>query len=157
MSSTFGFTNSTAMSDVSIVPIDVKPVTNYGKIQDEPTVCALQNKTAPLDQGEVMTYRANELKEVSTCQVIQNPAKVRNGVQYVIKLDEILRTTDTDGNIVCDEPIVAYVTIRHQKSGNITAALVEQVYKRLQGAIYKEDGTTRFADLMRSALVPVED
>lgn len=157
MTSSFSFTNTTEMAGVSIVPINIKPVTNYGKVQDEPTVCMLQNRTAPLDQGELITYRANELKDVSTSQTIQNPAKVRNGVQYVVKVDEILRTTSSAGDIVCDEPVVAYITIRHQKSGNITSAIVESVFERLVGAVYKEDGTTRFSDLMRSALVPVEE
>lgn len=157
MPTNFGFTNTTAMTGVSAVPVEIKPVANYGKVQDEPTCVMLQNKTAPLDQGELLTYRHNEMKDVKSDQVIQNPAKVRNGVQYVIKLDEIIRTTDASGAIVCDEPVVAYITIRHQKSGNISSAIVTTVLLRLLGAIFKEDGTTRFDDLMRSALVPVED
>lgn len=157
MTSSYAFNNTTEMSNVTIKPVGIKPVTNYAKTVDEPTVAVLSNKTCPLDQGELLTYRANEMDHISTSLTIQNPTKVRNGVQYVVKLEEILRTKDTEGNIVSDEPVVAYLTVRHQKTGNISEALVNQVINRLMGAVYKSDGTTRIADLMRSALVPVED
>lgn len=151
--SSFGYTNVTENA-VAVKPIDLKVVTNYAKIEDEATVVALSNKTAPLDQGELVTYRANPLDKVSSSQVIQNPAPVRNGVQYVIKVEEILRTTDgVTGNIV-DEPVVAYLTIRHQLSGNVTPAIVTEVAKRCLGACMRTDGTWRFDDLMRSALSP---
>lgn len=153
MKSEYGFTNVGACT-FNITPVDLAPVSNYAKITDEPTVAVMSNKTTPLDQGELLTYRCNDVDHVSTSQSIQNPAPVRNGVQYVVKLEEILRTTTDDGTIVCDEPVVAYLTIRHQKSGNITSALVEQIVKRLLGACYYENGTARFDDLMRSALVP---
>lgn len=156
MPSNFGFTNVTP-STHDITPISIGLVSNYAKISDEPTFCELQNKTAPLDQGELVTVRANNLKKVSSTQIIQNPLPVRNGIQYVVKVESILRTTNSAGTVIGDEPIVAYVTIRHQKSGNITSALVDQMFTRLLGACYKSDGTTRFNDLMRSAIVPTVD
>lgn len=154
--SSFSFTNK-VVNAVDVAPFDLKPVTNYAKITDEPTIAVLSNKTAALDQGELLTYRANELSKVSTSQTLQHPLPIRNGVQYVIKVEEILRTVDAAGVIIGDEPIVAYVTIRHQKSGNISTALVDEVFKRAVGACYKTDGTTRFTDLMRSALIPTVD
>lgn len=157
MSSSYAFTNTSNMTGVTVTPVDIKPVTNYAKTVDEPTVVVLSNKTCPLDQGELLTFRANEMDHISTSLAIQNPTKVRNGVQYVVKLEEILRTKDANGTIISDEPVVAYLTVRHQKTGNISESLVNQIVNRLMGAIYKEDGTTRLADLMRSALVPVED
>lgn len=156
MGSTFSFTNRTA-STHDVTPVLIGPVTNYAKLQDEPTVAVFANKTAALDQGELLTYRCSDVAKVSTTQVIQNPLKVRNGVQYVIKVEEILRTTDTAGVLIGDEPIVAYLTVRHQKSGNITPALVEEVITRLYGGLYKADGTSRVGDLMRNALVPTTD
>lgn len=156
LTSSFAFTNTTALS-TEITPVDVKPVTCYAKIEDEPTSCVLTNKTTPLDQGELLAYRCQPVNKVSTALTIQNPAKVTSGVQYVIKLDEILRTVDSTGTIICDEPVVAYLTVRHQASGNITSALVEQIVKRLIGACMREDGSFRFNDLMRSALTPTQD
>lgn len=154
--STFAFANTSNMS-FNVTPTDVKPVSSYAKIEDEPTSTVLSNKTCPLDQGELLSYKAQAVKSVSTTQVIQNPAPVTNGVQYVVKLEEILRTTDSAGNIICDEPVIAYLTIRHQASGNISNDIVASVVKRCIGACMREDGTWRFDDLMRSALSPVAD
>lgn len=155
--STFGFTNVTANA-VKVTPVDVKVVSNYARTEDEADVCVLSNKTAPLDQGELITYRANDLDRVSSTQVVQNPAPVRNGVQYVIKVEDILRTVEsTTGTILMDEPVVAYLTIRHQKSGNVTPAIVADVVSRVIGACMRTDGTWRFDDLMRSALAPINN
>jgi predicted RNA-binding protein with TRAM domain len=155
--STFAFTNTTDLS-TSVTITGIKPKTNYALIAEQPTFVESQNKTAPLDQGERMTFRCQDVDKVSTAQVIQNPGKVKNGVQYVVKLEEILRTADGEGNIIMDEPIVMYLTVRHQKSGNIRASHLDTIFKRLLGAMYDETaGEFRWNDLMRSALLPVED
>lgn len=156
-SSTFGYTNKVA-STVNLIPVNVKCVTNYSRIENESDVCVLSNKTTPLDQGELITIRANDLSKVSCTQEIQNPSPVRNGVQYVIKVEDILRTVDTvSGAVLMDEPVIAYLTIRHQKSGNITPALVTEIVTRVIGACQRNDGTWRFDDLMRSAIAPIAD
>jgi len=153
----FGFTNTTALTDTAAIT-GIKAKTNYALVGEQPTVVEMQNRTAPLDQGERLTYRCQDVDKVSTTQTLQNPSKVRNGVQYVVKLEEILRTTDTDGSIVYDEPLVMYLTVRHQKTGTISASHVETVLYRLLGALYDETTDKwRFADLMRSALQPIED
>lgn len=153
----FAFTNTTELS--ATAPITgIKAKTNYALVAEQPTVVELQNKTAPLDQGERLTYRCQDVDKVSTTQTIQNPSKVRNGVQYVAKLEEILRTVDADGNIIYDEPLVMYLTVRHQKTGTISDSHISTVLARLLGSLYDETTSTwRFTDLMRSALQPVED
>lgn len=156
LTSAFGYTNVTEMTS-KVTPIDLKPVTNYAKVEDTATSCGLANKSCALDQMEKLSYQCTQIGNVSTKNVIQHPSTVRDGVQYIIRLDEVLRTTDSAGNIVCDEPVVAYLTIRHQASGNISNTLVTDVVKRLIGACMREDGTFRFDDLMRSALVPVNN
>lgn len=155
--SSFAFTNTSDLS-TGVTITGIKPKTNYALIAEQPTYVETQNKTAPLDQGERMTFRCQDVDKVSTAQSIQNPGKVRNGVQYVVKLEEILRTVDDAGNIVMDEPIVMYLTVRHQKSGNIKASHLDIIFKRLLGAMYDETAAEfRWNDLMRSALQPVED
>lgn len=156
MSSSFAYSNKTD-STHTIKPVSIGIVSNYAKVVDEPSLVQMSNKTCPLDQGELVSYRCNDIDKVTSTQKVQNPSKVRNGVQYVVKCEEILRTTDAEGKIICDEPVIAYVTIKHQKSGNITAALVEEVFRRVVGAMYKSDGTSRIADLMRNAIVPTTD
>lgn len=154
----FAFSNETA-STHSPTQYALGAKTNYALVGEQPTVVELQNKTAPLDQGERLTFRCQDVDKVSTTQTIQNPSKVRNGVQYVVKLEEILRTTDnTSGDIIYDEPLVMYLTVRHQKTGTITPAHITKVFGRLIGACFDETtGEFRWPDLMRSALQPVED
>lgn len=154
--SQFAFTNVTAAT-TAITPIALFGATDgtnsYGKTVDEPTVVVRSNTTCPLDQGELLTTRYNDLAKVSTSQSIQNPLPIKDGCQYVIKLEEILRTTNAAGDIVGDEPVIAYLTIRHQKSGNITSSIVDSVVKRLLGACYAStDGTPYWNDYMRSFL-----
>lgn len=157
MGTQFGFTNKTPHTFEVEAPTSLKPVTEFAKIEDEPTVAVLSNRTTPLDQGELLTFRCNPVDKVSTSQVIQHPSAVTSGVQYVVKLEDILRTTNSQGDIVCDEPIVMYLTVRHQRSSNISTEIVDTMFQRLIGACYHSDGTTRFDELMRSALVPTKD
>jgi hypothetical protein len=157
MTSSFSFTNTSAMTGVTVAPTDLKPVTNYAKVEDEATVVTLTNKTAAISQGELLTYGCQPVKQVATKQKSTNPGKVSEGVQYQIRLDELLRTENTDGSIVYDEPIVAYLVVRHPLSSNITASHIGTVVTRLVGAAMREDGTFRFDDLMRSGLAPSAD
>lgn len=154
METTFGFTNKTA-STHTITPVNIDPVSVYAKTEDTATSCALKNKTAPLSQGELLSYQCTEINSVSTKQNIVNPAKTTAGVQYIVRLDEILRTTDPNGDYIVDEPIVMYLTVRHPNSSYITASHIAEVFTRLCGALQRDDGTYRFDDLMLSALAPV--
>lgn len=154
--SSFSFTNTTASSN-TITPVEIGEKTNYAEVADQPQEHVRSNITCALDQGELLTIRCNPLDRISTTQKIQYPYTVKDGVQYVVKLEEILRTVNSAGDIVGDEPIVAYITIRHQKTANITSSIIDTIVKRLLGACYKSDGTPRWNDLMRSALEPTSD
>lgn len=157
MTSSFGFTNVTPGTHTA-TPILLQLIENYALKSDEPTVVELDNKTCPLDQGELVSFKCQDVTKVSSSQEIRNPAKVTTGVQYLAKVEEILRTTSsTDADFVVDEPIIAYLTIRHPKSGNITPDHISSVVERLLGSLMKADGTWRFNELMRSALKPTED
>jgi hypothetical protein len=138
-------------------PVDLKPVSNYAKIEDEATVVTLTNKTAAISQGELLTYGCQPIKSVASKQKSTNPGKVKEGVQFVVRLDELLRTESTDGSVVYDEPIVMYLVGRHTLSSNITSAHINEVFQRLIGACMREDGSFRFDDLMRSGLNPNAD
>jgi hypothetical protein len=157
MTSSFSFTNTSAMVGVTVAPVDLKPVTNYAKIEDEASTVALSNKTASLSQGEILSYGCQSIKTVSSKQKSVNPSKVSDGIQYQIRLDEMLRTVNDDSSVTIDEPIVMYLTVRHPLSSNITSSHIETVFKRLIGAAMREDGTFRFDDIMRSGLAPNED
>lgn len=146
MTSNFSFSNVSTDADMVISCADIKPKTNYAKRSESATSCVLTNKTCTLDTPELLSYQCTEIAKVNTQNRITNPAKVPNGVQYIVRLDEVLRTTDANGSIICDEPIVASLTLRHPISGNITNAHIVSVVQRLLGACMRENGTYRFDD-----------
>lgn len=150
----FGFSNNTA-SATTISPIALGLMTNYALVTDEPSEVRLDNKTAPLDQGEIVSFKSREIPKVATSLKNYYPAPVTTGIQYVVEVEEMLTTTvDSDATYRVDEPITAYLTIRHPKSGNITQDHIVQVIQRLVGACLNDSGEWRFEELMRSALKP---
>lgn len=156
MTSSFAFTNKTAGQTVGTTAIGI--TSNYAKTSDEPTEATLSNKTASLDQGEIITYRCRDIQQVSTNQQVLYPARVLNGVEFGARVDELLRTTDEAGNIICDEPVVATLTIKCPKSSNIKSDVITEVVTRLLGACYDQTAKKyRWDDLMRSSLVPTQD
>jgi hypothetical protein len=155
--SAFGFTNSTAGSN-TLTPLALGLTSNYAVKADTATEAVLNNKTAPIDVEEIISFRSRNISSVNNSLNIQYPSRVKKGVQYQVQIEDTLSTTDTvDPDFRLDEPIVMYLTVRHPKSGNIGNAQVGQVFLRLISSLMKTDGTWRFDDLMRSAERPVVD
>jgi hypothetical protein len=155
--SSFSWTNTSDNENLTVKPTDMDMVTNYAKVADEPTYAVLSNKTSALDQAERVTYRCNDIKKVSSSLKNINPPKVAGGVQYSTKIETFLRTVDGDGNIIVDEPVNITLTLRHPKSAHFSNSIDATLVKRLLGTLVKSDGTYRFEDMMRSALVPSAD
>lgn len=158
VTSSFGFTNTTAGSTLPSTAVGMK--TNYAPVPatqpgQEYTVT---NSTCPVDQGEMVSYRSRAIKQVSSALPIVYPARVAGGVEFGVRIDELLRSVDANGVILCDEPIVCTVTMKAPRSSNITQDVLDTVWKRTLGALY--DATNkryRFSDLMKTALEPVND
>jgi hypothetical protein len=155
--SSWGFSNTTGSTHKTITPVALGLVTNYALADDQADAVVLDNKTAPLDQQETITFRYREIPKVNTNVTVQYPAPVTVGCQYIVSLEEVLKTEDASVGYRVDDPIVAQLTIRHPKSGNISSSHIETILTRLVGALYADDGTCRINDLMRSALKPVSD
>jgi hypothetical protein len=162
----YSYTNTTA-GDQKVLPIALDMSSDYARVADEPNLCRVTNKTASLEQPELVTYRCNLIDRVSTSIPVVNPAKSSRGVQYVVKLETVDRQTQADGSFI-DEPITATLTIRHPMSNNWSNGKIAAQLMRLVGACMKDQTTTgteasttdsnwRFEDLMRSGLAPVED
>lgn len=155
--SSFSFTNTTANTH-TVSPVNLGVVTNYALTQETANSAVLSNKTAAIDAEEIISYRSRLLDQIDNDLNIQNPSRVKKGIQYQIQVQDTLTTTDSDDpTFRLDEPIVASIIVRHGRSGNITADHVTQVVKRLLGAIVRADGTFRFDDLMRGAERPIVD
>jgi hypothetical protein len=157
LTSQFRFTN-VSDGEHSVTQKAIGITTNYASIQEDSSTAVLNNKTAPIDAEEIVTYRSKNLPKVDTGLNIQYPSPVKTGIQYQIMVEDTLSTTDNaDPSWRVDEPIIAQLTIRHPRSGNITNDIIGQVVTRLVSAAMKADGTWRFDDLMRGAEKPVID
>jgi hypothetical protein len=156
---TWGY-DTNAASDTPVTPSSINPVSSFALIQDEPDECRLRHQQA-VDNAEMLTYMCKDIGNVGTYLKSVHPTPVKAGVQYSVRLDEQLKLTSSDEPTYAETvPVVATLTIRHPKNGNITTGDIETVFKRLIGACYKEvSGTvsSRFGDLMQSALRPVND
>lgn len=152
--STYGFGNNTDAS-FTVTPKALGLVSNYAVTEDTARAAVLDNKTAPIDQGEIVSFRSKDLPNINTALTIQNPSKVQKAMQYGVQYEAILTTTDSDdASFRVDEPIVVTATIRHPKSGNFSNAVVTQAFIRMISSLLRSDGTWRFDDLMRSAERP---
>lgn len=161
----FSYTNTTAADQV-VTSKALGLATNYARVADEPTLARISNKTASLEQPELITIRSNPINKVSTAIAVRNPSPVSDGVQYSIKLETVDRVTV--GTETIDEPVAAWLTIKHPASNNWTNAKVAEIVVRLLSACMKGQTTTgtpaeaaaanwRFEDLMKSALMPTTD
>lgn len=161
----FSFTNTTP-TDQILTSIGLDMATDYARVTDEPTEAKVSNKTATLEQPEVITYKANPINKVNVNLSVRNPSPVQDGVLYSVRVETIDRVTV--GTDTIDEPIAMWLTVKHPMSNNWDNAKVATVFKRLCSALIKDQTSTgtaaevtsaewRFEDLMRSALMPVED
>lgn len=156
--SSFGFTN-TDVGQNTVTPLDLGLTGNYATTTEAANQAVLNNKTAPIDLQEVISFRSEDIANLKANAVnIQYPSPVKQGVQYSVMVTDTLSTTDTsDASFRVDEPIQVTLSFRHPKSGNITSSQVSTVFLRAISALMKEDGTWRFDDLMRGAEKPVVD
>jgi hypothetical protein len=156
--SNFGFTNNTD-STVEITPKALGLTTNYAIQTETANQAVLNNKTAPIDLQEVISYRTDDIATLKANAVnIQYPSPVKSGVSYSVQITDTLSTTDSeDASFRVDEPIQCTITFRHPKSGNITGTHVAAVFTRALSALVKTDGTWRFDDLMRGAERPINE
>lgn len=152
----FSYTNAvTALAS----PTGLGFKTNYANTEDEPTQAKFANTTASLGQGEVITTSSRKLDTVNTLQDIVYPAPSQKGVQYGVRLDEILRDDSAKTNgVIFDYPIVMELKVRHPMYAGIDNSVIAGLLGRLVNACYDETKKTwRFSDFMRSAIVPDEN
>lgn len=111
-----------------------------------------------MDAEERITFTSTPLARTDTSLQILYPAANTKSIQYDVKVEEVLSTTDSaDPSFRVDNPIVMSLQVRHERTGFINEAILTEVWKRLNSAILKEDGTTRFMDLARESEAPIVD
>lgn len=157
ISTGFGFKNVTdSTKAITLKKLGLK--SNYGVTEDEATKCVLSNTGSPIDEPEIISLSCSRIDQVNSVIPNYYPPKVGKGVTYQAKIEELLSVTDSSDPLFrVDLPIVAQLSIRHTTSGEITDDVIEQIFVRLISAFYRDDGTSRFKELMRSALEPSND
>jgi hypothetical protein len=151
------YTNTTVRSNQSTQEYALGLTTNYAIVKDEPNEVRLDNRTADIDQQELISYRVKKISTVNSGLNIQHPALEKGGVQYAVQIEETVREIAPDGTY-WDRPVVMYLTIRHPLSGAVTNNVLAETFERLLSSIRKEsDNSYRFVDLMRGALRPQQD
>lgn len=160
----FSYSNTTKSGE-TISPNALGIVTNYARVTDEPDVARVSNKTASLEQPEIVTYRSKPIPKISLSVPVRNPGPVSDGVQYSVVLESVYRSTV--GTETIDEPVKAWLTIQHPNTNTWTNAVLAEFVERLISCLLKNQASTgsgsvpntdwRFEDLMRSALMPAED
>lgn len=156
LKSSLGFTNTTA--GTAVTGTDLKITANYGQINAPSPAeeTRLKNKTGPVDQKEILSYRNRRIESVNTYNKIYYPARVVAGQEFGIRLDEILRTEDENGFILCDEPIVLSISFKAPMSNNLTNDVLNTIYKRMQGAVPVDaDGNMDWLSLMMGSTNPL--
>lgn len=153
-----GYTNITP-STYTLPVRKLGELSNYSIVEDEAGVTVLANVTSPVDQLERISIKAQTIPEVKVSQGISNPAPVKTGVQYSVKVEDIQTTTDSsDPTYRVDEPIVVTLTVKHNQSATFTADRVMGAIGRAVSALMCDDGTTsRIPALQRLSTRPTMD
>lgn len=156
LTSSLGFTNTS--EGVAYPTVDLKIGANYGQVNAPKPAeeTRLMNKTGPVDQKELISYRNRRIDAVNTYNKIYYPARVTAGQEFGVRLDEILRTSDENGYIICDEPIVLSISFKAPMSSNLTNEVLNAVFQRAIGALdQNNDGTLDWMSLMMGATNPL--
>jgi hypothetical protein len=135
--------------------------TNYAAgVSNSGNTVVLTNSTTDFDTSERIVLTFRDLPRVDT-KATSELVKDSAGVQYAFETSDFFRTTWTEeegeSSCCCTEdsyetPIVIKTTIRHARTGDITAALVEQALVRHFSVMYNNAGTARINDFMRGNL-----
>lgn len=149
---TFGYKNVTDQA-AGIVPKKLGITTNYGLQKETPTEVIMANKTSPFDTSELVSFRNQPVKKVISKIESDFVQKNKSGVQYGVRLDEILTHLEDDGDRV-DLPIILNFTVTHNRNGYITDEMIDELVHRFLGGLYDDNGVSRLGDLMRQCLRP---
>lgn len=156
LTSSLGFTNTKV--GTALPTTDLELTSNYGMVSAPRPAeeTRLMNKTGPVDQKELISYRNRSIDSINTYNKIYYPARVTSGQEFGIRLDEVLRTKDENGFIIADEPIVCTVSFKAPMSNNMSNAILSQIFGRLAGAIPKDsEGNQDWMSLMMGSTNPL--
>lgn len=148
----FGFPSDEASTKT--LPLHKMKLTTWGPETLTNGTVKLINPSSPKDQREIVTFQTENISTVTHSKALRvdNPTNIPGGIMYTVKAEEVGR--EQVGEVTIDHPIVATLSIRHDLGSGISGADIDKVLNRLLDAVYKEDGSSRFDDLMSFVELP---
>lgn len=152
-STTFNWQNA---SEFDTKLYAVSQASSYIEVQDGNVHdVTLKNTTTPIMQDEVVKIYSSVDKGRDFLVTPANPDLSKKPIQrYGVRLDAIARTTDPETGLVVDHPVSGTLTLYQEMSEDLTAAVMTTFMKRLSSMFFKNDGSSRIAELQRDALKP---
>lgn len=152
-----GYTNTTA-STQNINPTKLGKESNYAATSETASEVRMSNLTCPADQAEIISYRYRNVSNINIPQGNMYPPEVSGGIEYGVKLDDLLSLTDsTVPSFRVDYPMEVTLTIKHPKSKYITKDVVIGALQRTLGALCNAAGEWDIERIMRGSLEPKAD
>lgn len=148
---TFAFTNKTKNTNITSDVFSFYSLglgTNYAKRPNGNDSVSYDNKTAPDDQTELLTWKCQDIKKVDSPIKNYYPAKVQNGVQIQAQAAEL--ASETIDGVRCDYPVVCSIQLRTCKG--MPENLLEEVIERNISMFYDNSGKFRLPDAIRHSL-----
>lgn len=156
MSANFKVNNTTAVVDGS----QIKPLkqlgmdSNYVKKPSPKVGLECRNTNVPTSIEEYITYDYRDLKAVNTNFSVLYPPKVPAGAQISVLVEDIAVIDATAEKDRIDLPITCKISINYTKDQEITPTHLEWILSRAISALYANDGSSRFPELMRGGTMP---
>lgn len=153
ISKAWGFTNNTD-STYKLTPKVIDPA-SYALTTDDPGKCVLKNTTSPIDQVEVLTYQASDIKAVNQTEKNMYPPQVEDGRTVTVKLEDKIRlTSSVDDTFMVDLPVSCNISWRFTKNAQVSASDLFLMLARVVGACQTTAGTSLIGNLMVMDLNP---
>lgn len=157
MATSFGFTDKVTTTKNLALP-DLSYATDFAVIKDDASEVVISNTTSPLDQPETIRFALTSVQDIYSGTGIEPSyrAVTKRGESLLVQVNDILRVTDENGQIVYDLPISCHLVLKVPLNEYVTADVALSVAKRNISALFDTGSVTsaRLNQLLRSSLKP---
>lgn len=157
MATSFGYTDKVTTTKNLALP-DLSYATDYALIRDDASEVVISNTTSPLDQPETIRFALSSVADVYQGTGIEPSFRsvTKRGESLLVQINDILRVTDAEGQILYDLPISSHIVVKLPLNEYVTADVALQVVKRNISALFDTGLVTsaRLNQLLRSSLKP---
>lgn len=156
MAYSFPFSNATVSETKKLALYDMGELTNYGMKVDDAGYTCLTNLTASSPAFELIEYRSNDVKTVSTKVPVENQLSTGPAHKIQIEVQTVQTMVDEEGITHC-EPARAYLTIIHSNAACWTDEALMTLCGRVESAAQQVGGLSRLTALSKGATKPTRE